>query len=399
MRRLFIFLFLLPSLSYAFEANDCSYGGFVYGFTARNYDIIGDNYPPTVDPTEGISTGTDTGVLPFLYLKDGEKYGGTGPENLFAIKYLGVFYGKGTINLYSYVNDGITAEVDGTKILFTDAFGDSCWKVNPVEPYSRFCSGWFKVDEGFHLLTIKYFEKEGVAVINAGWDYPDPETKIIPFPKERFLSPGLMIEYYSGEFASKKYVKYGKEYEYPDEIVTTPLKEWGAQGPRSGAPGDDWSSRWTGYLLIEKDGNYKICTKSDEKARVYIDDVLIIDAWDAHSIREDCNYGDCSKSVFLKMGAHSLHIQHYEGTGDAYFSLGWGNSCDGNVNTFDTIPLKFLVLMGKKCKEPPKPFSQRVVEAVRGGGEIGCEMAGKGYYGLIFVLLPIFYLILRRRWA
>ena len=399
MKKIFIFLWLVPSFSHAFEVNDCSYGGLVYGFTAKNYPIIGDIFPPLVDPTAGESVGTSTGVLPFLYLKDGEKYEGADAENKFAIKYLGVFYGKGTINLYSYVNDGITAEVDGLKVLFTDARGESCWKPDPtIEPYSKFCSGWFKIDEGFHLLTIKYFEAETAAVINAGWDYPDPETKIIPFPKERFLSQGLMIEYYSGEFASEKFVIGGEEFECDAEIVETPSKNWGSQGPCSGVrQGDNWSSRWTGYLLIEKDGNYKLCAKSDEKARVYIDDVLVIDAWDSHSLREDCNYGDCSKSLYLKMGVHSLHIQHYEATGDAFFSLGWGNSCDGNVNTFEEIPSKFLVLMGKKCKEPPKPFSKRVVEAVRGGGEIGCEMTGKGYYGLVFVLLPVFYLIVKRR--
>jgi len=410
MRRLFIFLLVVPSISYAFEVNDCSYGGLVYGFTARNYTITGDNLPPQIDPTEsGHEMEAYTGDLPFLFLAAGENYKAVEQDNRFAIKYLGVFYGKGTIKLYSYVNDGITAQVDRTPVLFTDYMG-SCWRDNPFEPqkeedilpgvsYERYCSGTFSIGEGFHLFILKYFEDNGVASIKAGWDYPDPEQIIIPFPKERFLSQGLMIEYYSGEFASEKFVKDGNEYQCNPEIVETPSKDWGAQGPCTGVQGDDWSSRWTGYLLIEKDGNYKICTKSDEKARVYIDDTLIIDAWDAHSIREDCNYRDCSKSVYLKMGAHSLHIQHYDATGDAYFSLGWGNSCDGNVNTFQEIPSKFLVLMGKKCKEPPKPFSQRVVEAVRGGGEIGCEMAGKGYYGLIFVLLPVFYLILRRRWA
>ncbi len=125
---------------------------------------------------------------------------------------------------------------------------------------------------------------------------------------------------------------------------------------------------------------------------IYSYDILIIDAWDAHSLREDCNYKDCSKSVYLKAGGHSLHLQHYDATGDAFFLVGWGNSCDGNVNTFELIPSKFLVLMGKKCKEPPKPFSKRIIES------IGCNITKNGFYGAIF-LLPMFYLILRRRWT
>lgn len=390
-----VFLFI-PSLSYAFEVGDCHYGGLVYGFTAKN--TASNVHPPDIDPTEKEASGYYTGVIPFFYLANYEKYEGTGEDNHFAIKYNGVFYGKGTIKLHSYVNDGITAQVDGMAVLFTDDGGDSCWKKNPVEPYLRMCSGVFSVNEGYHLLTIKYFEAENVAAIIAGWNYPDPQEEVMPFPSDRFLSQGLRIEYYYGEFASEKF---GTQ-TCGVEVIEKPSKDWGADVPCKGLSkekyGDNWSSRWWGYLLIEKHGNYKICARSDEKARVYIDDVLVIDAWDAHSFREDCNFKDCGKSVYLNMGAHSLHIQHYDATGDAFFSLGWGNKCDGNVNTFEEILPKFLVLMGKSCKEPPKPFSKRIVESARGGGGIGCGMVKKGP-PYIILFLPILYLIFSRKRA
>lgn len=390
MRRLVLIFLFIPSGVFAFEVGDCSYGGLVYGFTAENktYTETSEGEPPP-DPVEsGEMRSVYTNVMPQLDFYRDEKYEGVDASVDYAIAYNGVFYGKGTIKVYSYVDDGVEAVVDETRVTLSDLFG-SCYRARDgLEDY--LCAGVISnLSEGYHLLRIKYFQHRNKAKLLFGWDYPDPSTIVMPLPSGRFLSQGIMVEYYKGEF-----IEFGENEEgkCKDEVLKEPRKDWPDSRMCTGGLKENWSSRWTGYLLIEKEGNYRLCVQSDEKARLYIDDILIIDAWDAHPTREDCNYGDCGKSVYLTAGAHGIHIQHYEKDKGATLSLGWGNGCDGKVETKSLIPAKYLVLMGKKCKEPPKPFSQRVVEAMRGGG-FGCELT-KGK--MLSPLLLFLYILLLR---
>ncbi|MEW5718745.1 MAG: PA14 domain-containing protein, partial [Chloroflexota bacterium] len=54
---------------------------------------------------------------------------------------------------------------------------------------------------------------------------------------------------------------------------------WGNASPGSGIPADNFSVRWTRWLYLDAPGNWTFVTTTDDGARLFIDDQLVIDAW------------------------------------------------------------------------------------------------------------------------
>lgn len=79
------------------------------------------------------------------------------------------------------------------------------------------------------------------------------------------------------------------------------MKKWVNYGPANQAPdpflpGNPVSVRWTGKLRPPVSGEYVMTFTSDDGARLYIDDKLLVDSWGGHAVRTD------SASVYLEAG-------------------------------------------------------------------------------------------------
>lgn len=93
---------------------------------------------------------------------------------------------------------------------------------------------------------------------------------------------------------------------------------WGGS-PGSPIGDDDFSIRWTGFIYIPTTGTYYFGTQVDDGNRLWVDDVLIIDNWAAHS----GSYIE-SSGMSLTGGTYvSVKYEYYEIFGGASAKLYW----------------------------------------------------------------------------
>ncbi|HEX2584602.1 MAG TPA: glycoside hydrolase family 3 C-terminal domain-containing protein [Steroidobacteraceae bacterium] len=84
-------------------------------------------------------------------------------------------------------------------------------------------------------------------------------------------------------------------------------------------PSDNFSVRWTGVLTPPTNGNYELTIGSNDGARLYIDDELLIDNWELSPRLS-------SKSVFKNLQAgknYKLRVEYFEDIRDAEVRLAW----------------------------------------------------------------------------
>jgi len=97
----------------------------------------------------------------------------------------------------------------------------------------------------------------------------------------------------------------------------------------------DFRPREEGFIIkmvgtyeVKNAGTFAISSNSDDGARVYVDDALILDAWvDSSNVRGD-------GSVFLSKGKHKFSFYFYENGGGDFFQFRWeGTNPDGLSGT------------------------------------------------------------------
>jgi hypothetical protein len=60
---------------------------------------------------------------------------------------------------------------------------------------------------------------------------------------------------------------------------------WAAGSPAPGIGPDGWSARWTGQVEAEVSGAHTFFLRSDGGARLWVNDVLVVDDWTDHAAR------------------------------------------------------------------------------------------------------------------
>jgi hypothetical protein len=94
---------------------------------------------------------------------------------------------------------------------------------------------------------------------------------------------------------------------------------WGSAAPGTGVPADNFSARWTGTVEASSTGNFTFQTNSDDGVRVYVNGVLIINNWTAHS-------ATLNTSAAIAMTAnqrYTITVEYQELTGSAVMQLRW----------------------------------------------------------------------------
>lgn len=94
--------------------------------------------------------------------------------------------------------------------------------------------------------------------------------------------------------------------------------QWDDKSPANEIGEDNFSARWSGYVKAPKTGTYNLRTSTDDGARLYFEDKLVIDDWNDHAV-ETKNY-----TVQLKAGKlYKIKMEYYENGGGAVAALGW----------------------------------------------------------------------------
>ncbi len=101
-----------------------------------------------------------------------------------------------------------------------------------------------------------------------------------------------------------------------DPIVNFAWKMAGSPAPQLAT--DNFSGRWTGFVVPRRTEPYTFTTTSDDTVRLWIDGQLVIDATTPHGVRLDRG------TVTLTAGRrHAIRIEHTERGGEAHLKLFW----------------------------------------------------------------------------
>ena len=122
---------------------------------------------------------------------------------------------------------------------------------------------------------------------------------------------GLKAEYYAGTDLTGKPL-----FSRVDQTVDFKFND--VNDPRLQ---NNFSVRWTGFLIPDQSGVYKISTVSDDGVRLYLNGRQMINNWTDHGETVD------SFEVTLTAGkTYALRLEYYQAGGDSHITLGWETS-------------------------------------------------------------------------
>ncbi len=90
---------------------------------------------------------------------------------------------------------------------------------------------------------------------------------------------------------------------------------WRNSSPGAGIPADDFSVRWTRWYFITTPGNWTFTTLTDDGVRLFVDDRLVIDAWQDQPLTVQ------SVTLNLSPSFHLVRMEYYERRADAQAHL------------------------------------------------------------------------------
>jgi hypothetical protein len=156
------------------------------------------------------------------------------------------------------------------------------------------------LEPGKHTLTILYYDAQGVAEAHLWWEMPDayPDWKGVYWANKNLHGNPSLIR------------------NDPDIDFN-----WADGSAAEGLPKDAFSVRWTRRLPFDP-GIYRFHVLVDDGARLWVDDVPIIDAWHDHRPHE--LVGDYA----LAQGEHAIRLEYYESEFEAQVRLWWERSGD-----------------------------------------------------------------------
>lgn len=93
--------------------------------------------------------------------------------------------------------------------------------------------------------------------------------------------------------------------------------DWTTSPPEN-LPHDHYSVRWTGFVRANTAGDYILSTRTDDGVRLWIDDKLVIDDWNARATKN--NFATVH---FDANSRHSIRMEYYQDAFDATVRLSW----------------------------------------------------------------------------
>jgi beta-glucosidase len=156
------------------------------------------------------------------------------------------------------------------------------------------------------------------------------DARAVPVIESKYLRPepgssaeGLKGEYFSGrDFSGAPNltrVDPRVAFRWDRVSPTDDLVARGELPPERALGAEHFSVRWTGQLLPPVSGRYEIEVGADDGFRLYVDNRLVLDAWQTASRLQ-------SKSAFLDLQAekaYDIRLEYFQDTRDAEVRLAW----------------------------------------------------------------------------
>jgi hypothetical protein len=157
---------------------------------------------------------------------------------------------------------------------------------------------------GSYEVSVEYADISGNAYLSAWWWGPGYDM-----PRES-QDPG---RWYARYWANKDLS--GDPIVFQNESSGSLAHGWNGGGPGYGLPVDRFSGRFERQVVLGC-GTYHFQLHTDDGARFWLDDQLVLDAWFDQ-------VGDHDLFVDLETGLHQLRVEHYENGGLAAITLDW----------------------------------------------------------------------------
>jgi hypothetical protein len=195
------------------------------------------------------------------------------------------WFNNGTYRFTARSDDGLRVWVDETPII--DAWYDqeASWLTRDIY-----------INRGVHTVLVEYYERGGGAMVQLGW--------------ERLAGgQGWLAEYYDN-----------KSLAGTPALVRTDVAinfAWEDGGPDPAIPNDQFSARWVRTLSFPA-GTYRFHASSDDGIRLWVDNLLLIDAWYPQSLPND-HRGD----LVLDDKPHQVKVEYFEDGAGAFAHVWW----------------------------------------------------------------------------
>ena len=224
------------------------------------------------------------------------------------------------MTFYTVADDGVRLTVDDTLII-------DDWSSHGVTENAATIN---VVAGQKYDLRLDYFEQDLGGQAQLLWGSPCQARQIIPqtqlYPSYGGVvcldtvpgaGTGLLGEYYDNN-------------DFTNLVVTHAAEavnfDWGSGSPSPAIGPDTFSVRWTGQVLAQQTGLTTFYAQSDDAARVWVNDQLIIDDWVAHQV------DDASGTINLTAGQlYTIRVQYREDAEFASMKLLWSGPCQSKV--------------------------------------------------------------------
>ena len=201
------------------------------------------------------------------------------PADRFSVRWRGRWpFGTGVYTFVAHSDDGVRIWVDGQLVI-------DRW----VDQSGATAAGEIYLQNGDHLVEVEYYENLERAEIRVFWER-------------------------QGTFANWK----GEYFDNPDlqgepVLVRNDVEinfDWGSGSPHPNVPADNFSARWSQDVSFDG-GAYRFRARADDGVRVWVDDVLVIDAWRPNVEQTFTGF------LYLPKGSHPVRIEYFELAGNA----------------------------------------------------------------------------------
>jgi hypothetical protein len=208
------------------------------------------------------------------------------PADAFSVRWTGVAsFAQGPYLFHATIDDGMRVYVDD-ELLIDE------WRDRP----EREVTVRRQMAAGAHALRVEYYERGHRAVAKFWWE---PERSFSGWKGHYWPNQGLE--------GNPRLVRDDPQVSF----------DWQMGSPGGGIPKDHFSARWTRTLHLQ-DGTYRFRLLMDDGARLWVDDLLIIDEWRDHASREVR-----ADHVVAGTGAHTIMVEYYDNTFEARIHLDW----------------------------------------------------------------------------
>ncbi|MEN6326640.1 MAG: PA14 domain-containing protein [Syntrophomonas sp.] len=260
----------------------------------------------------------------------------------------------GNYDFYTYSDDGVQLTIGSGEAPIINRWG----LVNL--DFTKSSHPLYLQKGAKYPFTLKYQELPINATIVLFWQRDGGEMGIVPASAfyvcqnhySKYSSPvhvnalqasgtGLKGEYYTG---AQTVVEgdAGIAHTVEGENING---EWGLESPAPGIPEDDFSARWTGYLEARYTEDIILQIVSDDGVRMWIDDNLVLDKWEAASnvLHE--------VSIPMENGKfYKIKVEYNDLYGSATCVLYWKSDAEDR----EVIPAKYLY-SSQPEPNPPGP--------------------------------------------